>query len=117
MVWYRIVSDVRQNLCTKKPTKIYTNPSRKLKPSFITYLGDITNLSEMVDLIKIKFSTFVLLLLCVVLSLFFCHGQTFVDSDASGNNDGTSWEDAFINLQDVLDNVIQGGQIWIADGT
>ena len=44
----------------------------------------------------------------------------YVDTDASGSNDGTSWTDAFVSLQDALyrsdlcDNV---SEIWVADGT
>ncbi|MBK7871851.1 MAG: hypothetical protein IPJ74_14810 [Saprospiraceae bacterium] len=46
-------------------------------------------------------------------------GIVYVDENAVGNNDGTSWTDAFTNLQDAL--VIACGcggitQIWVADG-
>ncbi|MEO0796872.1 MAG: RHS repeat-associated core domain-containing protein [Verrucomicrobiota bacterium] len=38
---------------------------------------------------------------------------TYVDADASGANDGTSWEDAFTDLQDALQGT---GEIWVARG-
>ncbi len=42
----------------------------------------------------------------------------FVDADANGNDDGTSWTDAYTDLQDALNdtNVAAGDQIWVADG-
>jgi hypothetical protein len=40
----------------------------------------------------------------------------FVDVDASGNNNGTSWEDAFNSLQDALDKAMPGDSIWVAEG-
>jgi hypothetical protein len=43
--------------------------------------------------------------------------QIFVKHDATGTNDGTSWADAFTDLQDALSTAIAGDQIWIASGT
>jgi hypothetical protein len=40
----------------------------------------------------------------------------YVDADANGNDDGTSWTDAFNYLQDALDAVSSGDEIWVADG-
>ncbi|NQY04959.1 MAG: hypothetical protein HRT68_01845 [Flavobacteriaceae bacterium] len=40
----------------------------------------------------------------------------YVDKDATGLNNGTSWADAYVDLQDALQNVIFGDQIWIAEG-
>lgn len=41
----------------------------------------------------------------------------FVDADATGSNDGTSWEDAYVYLQDGLDAAISGDQVRVATGT
>jgi hypothetical protein len=43
----------------------------------------------------------------------------FVDKDATGANNGSSWGDAFTTLQAALANATftQGEEIWIADGT
>jgi hypothetical protein len=42
----------------------------------------------------------------------------FVDADAkSGARDGTSWDDAFIDLQPALELAVAGQQIWVAEGT
>lgn len=46
-------------------------------------------------------------------------GILYVDEDAVGANDGTSWADAYNDLQDALAAACEcdGTQIWVADGT
>ncbi|MHC4697392.1 MAG: right-handed parallel beta-helix repeat-containing protein, partial [Planctomycetota bacterium] len=46
----------------------------------------------------------------------FCVRHVFVDGTASGENDGSSWADAFNDLQDALDTVLPGDEIWVAEG-
>lgn len=41
----------------------------------------------------------------------------FVKADALGNNDGSSWENAFTDLQDALAASEGGDQIWVATAT
>jgi predicted outer membrane repeat protein len=41
----------------------------------------------------------------------------FVDADAGGANNGTSWTDAYTDLQPALDAATSGDQIWVAAGT
>ena len=41
----------------------------------------------------------------------------YVDCDATGANNGTSWQDAFVDLQDAIAAAPAGHQIWIAQGT
>ncbi|GAB5417526.1 MAG: hypothetical protein Crog4KO_07980 [Crocinitomicaceae bacterium] len=44
-------------------------------------------------------------------------GLFYVDLDATGSNNGTSWADAFTNFQDALNVSCDNDTIWVADGT
>lgn len=41
----------------------------------------------------------------------------YVNASAVGSNNGTSWNNAYTNLQVALSNAIFGDQIWVATGT
>ena len=45
------------------------------------------------------------------------NAQVYVDADATGAGDGTSWADAYTNLNDALLAAPAGSSVWIADGT
>lgn len=40
----------------------------------------------------------------------------YVDSSATGADDGSSWSDAYASLQDALDAVSFGDEVWVASG-
>jgi|GEM_PF-2732656 len=58
-------------------------------------------------------------ILTIFITLFFLNtlpAQIFVNHDATGNNDGTSWTNAYTNLQDAIDNATPSDQLWVAEG-
>ena len=54
---------------------------------------------------------------CCCLLSFAGYSQVFVNGSAAGANDGSSWADAYTELQDGLDNVAMDGEVWVAAGT
>ena len=57
----------------------------------------------------------------LLLSPLLIHGQAapgiiYVNWDATGANDGSSWDDAFIDLQDALASAVAGDEIWVEAG-
>jgi hypothetical protein len=79
-------------------------------------------------LVMSRFSGFALALLIVALSLGSPFnaaptqaspaqpGIIFVDEDARGANDGSSWADAYNELWEALDRAVSGDEIWVAEG-
>jgi hypothetical protein len=44
-------------------------------------------------------------------------GFVYVDIDATGGNNGTSWDNAFTDLQDGINAAVSGVEVWVAEGT
>ena len=53
------------------------------------------------------------------INLFFATqvvGQVYVNVHATGTNDGSSWENAYVDLQQAMMQASPGSQLWIANG-
>ena len=48
---------------------------------------------------------------------FRTNGITYVNKNATGSNDGTSWVNAYTDLQDALSILQDNGKVWVAQGT
>ncbi|MBO6574293.1 MAG: T9SS type A sorting domain-containing protein [Rhodothermales bacterium] len=57
-----------------------------------------------------------IILASLIPNLALGQGVVYVDRDATGASDGSSWRDAFVSLQDALAIAEPGGQVWIAEG-
>jgi hypothetical protein len=62
---------------------------------------------------KILFS----IALLIICSLQLSAATIYVNVNASGSNNGTSWFNAYTNLQTAISNSSSGDQIWVAKGT
>ena len=57
------------------------------------------------------------IILILLFSFSSLHAQIYVDANATGTNNGTSWTNAFTELHAATALAGYGAQIWIADGT
>lgn len=57
------------------------------------------------------------LLLCTLFCVAGLSAQIYVDADATGAGDGSTWADAYTSLDDALAAATTGDAIWVADGT
>jgi uncharacterized repeat protein (TIGR01451 family) len=63
-----------------------------------------------------RITTGAVLLFLTLLTAQAAHAQIYVDRDASGANDGTSWSDAYTDFQDAINAASGSDEIWIAEG-
>lgn len=75
----------------------------------------MTIFNHTIAVMKLKLLTLSLLLLLIVGAMPL-KGQIFVSLEATGNQDGTSWNNAFINLNTAIESATVGDEIWVATG-
>lgn len=74
---------------------------------------------------RTRTSAFLQLGICAALFMLLAAGPSavvaqttiYVDTDAAGADNGTSWGDAYADLQSALTSAVSGDQIWVAEGT
>ena len=55
-------------------------------------------------------------ILAIIASFNLAMAQIYVKQDASGNNDGSSWENAYNDLAVAIANKEQNSELWVAEG-
>jgi hypothetical protein len=55
--------------------------------------------------------------ICMGFGVLSTQAQIYVDASATGDNDGSSWSDAYTDLQPALDAAAAGTEIRVAAGT
>ncbi|MEJ2722645.1 MAG: DUF1565 domain-containing protein [bacterium] len=61
-------------------------------------------------------SLLTLIFLTLALPITYAQAQIYVKADAGGSNNGSSWDDAYNELQDALISATAGDEIWVAAG-
>ena len=57
-----------------------------------------------------------LIFFCLIKTCIYAQSITYVNQNAMGKNDGTSWQDAFKDLHEALENKDKD-TVYIAEGT
>ena len=80
-------------------------------------IGFVERVSAMkIGSVKSWIVSVVLFVMCFLLAE--AHATVYVDLNAPvGTNDGSSWANAFLTIQDGLDASPAGEEVWVADGT
>lgn len=75
-----------------------------------------TRSSRYPNFLRWSIPLFAILVFAVTTVAFAGGNVVYVNWAATGSNDGSSWADAFRDLQDALDDAIAGEEIWVASG-
>ena len=66
---------------------------------------------------RLKINILSVVAVCCCITSVAAQNIRYVDANALGSNDGSSWTDAYASLQDALDGTSVGDELWVAAGT
>ncbi len=58
-----------------------------------------------------------LTILCLLVTIYLQASVIYVNSSATGANDGSSWLNAYTDLQEAISAAVSGDELWIAQGS
>ncbi len=77
---------------------------------FVSWTGDVADPNSMITTVIMESNK-------EITANFTTVDIIYVDFNTTGSNNGTSWENAYIDLQSALDDAASGTEIWVAKET
>jgi hypothetical protein len=114
---------VNSHVGNKRACRTFAQPTTLYRASFGETIFCISKALYLLHFVNIQIyfiimTKFTQLLLCLLVAQWLpAQSVVYVRSVATGANNGTSWDNAYTQLDAALDNFQPGQQIWVAKGT